>query len=135
MEDIHIHQATVIPETSPITLHVHIHPGTGQFEIDCDSGDLIVSGKVNELSDASSIRAHADDGSKRSSSMAPTNEKATLQMNRHEIYQELQLRGYEYGEEFQILSSVDSKGMYPSCFTHYVYMLDNKYTQPIHVCL
>ncbi|XP_064584818.1 fatty acid synthase [Zonotrichia leucophrys gambelii] len=95
-EDVTIHQATIIPKKGSVQLEVRLMPASHCFEVS-GNGNLAVSGKISLLEDTAQnnfrnqtdgLRTQADRSSKPG-------------LLKDDIYQELHLRGYNYGPTFQ----------------------------------
>uniref|UniRef100_A0A8C3MLY0 Fatty acid synthase n=1 Tax=Geospiza parvula TaxID=87175 RepID=A0A8C3MLY0_GEOPR len=95
-EDVTIHQATIIPKKGSVQLEVRLMPASRCFEVS-GNGNLAVSGKISLLENTAQnnfrnqtdgLRTQADRSSKPG-------------LLKDDIYQELHLRGYNYGPTFQ----------------------------------
>ena len=102
-EDVHIHQATLLPsDGAPTKLHVVITHATGRFEVSDDSNNLVVSGRVYTGSDDTDV--NKDVGHDWN---AVSEEGNDLKMSREDAYLELHLRGYNYGPALQIIEETN----------------------------
>uniref|UniRef100_A0A8C4V073 Fatty acid synthase n=1 Tax=Falco tinnunculus TaxID=100819 RepID=A0A8C4V073_FALTI len=81
LEEVTIHQATILPKKGSIQLEVRLMPASHCFEVS-GNGNLAVSGKRKK--EDFPPRKHSDSG-----------------LLKEDIYQELHLRGYNYGPTFQ----------------------------------
>ncbi|EOB07192.1 Fatty acid synthase, partial [Anas platyrhynchos] len=104
-EDVTIHQATILPKKGSVQLEVRIMPASHCFEVS-GNGNLAVSGKINLLeNDAlknfrnqlAAFQTHLDTSSKSG-------------LLKEDVYQELHLRGYNYGPTFQGVLECNSEG-------------------------
>uniref|UniRef100_A0A8D2NBI8 Fatty acid synthase n=1 Tax=Zonotrichia albicollis TaxID=44394 RepID=A0A8D2NBI8_ZONAL len=89
-EDVTIHQATIIPKKGSVQLEVRLMPASHCFEVS-GNGNLAVS---------DGLRTQADRSSKPG-------------LLKDDIYQELHLRGYNYGPTFQGVLECNSEGKFP----------------------
>lgn len=95
-EDITIHRATILPKTGSVQLEVRVMPATNKFEVS-ENGNLAVSGKVSILEDTA-----LDSFRNQVSEQAVTNSgDPRLKLTAHDVYKELRLRGYDYGQTFR----------------------------------
>ncbi|NWU98405.1 FAS synthase, partial [Upupa epops] len=95
-EEVVIHQATIIPANGSVQLEVRVMPISHCFEVS-GNGNLAVSGKISLLENTTLKNLH--------------NQKVDLKTQgdmsskygllKDDIYQELHLRGYNYGPTFQ----------------------------------
>uniref|UniRef100_A0A672GZY7 Fatty acid synthase n=1 Tax=Salarias fasciatus TaxID=181472 RepID=A0A672GZY7_SALFA len=98
-EDVTIHRATILPAAGSVQLEVNLMPATNKFEIS-ENGNLTVSGKVGLLEDAALDSLHqqiqeqsAGDGDGDGDGGRP--------LKAPDVYKELRLRGYDYGNAFR----------------------------------
>uniref|UniRef100_A0A8C3MMS5 Fatty acid synthase n=1 Tax=Geospiza parvula TaxID=87175 RepID=A0A8C3MMS5_GEOPR len=107
-EDVTIHQATIIPKKGSVQLEVRLMPASRCFEVS-GNGNLAVSGKISLLENTAQnnfrnqtdgLRTQADRSSKPG-------------LLKDDIYQELHLRGYNYGPTFQGVLECNSEGEFP----------------------
>uniref|UniRef100_A0A8B9S4W5 Fatty acid synthase n=1 Tax=Apteryx owenii TaxID=8824 RepID=A0A8B9S4W5_APTOW len=89
-EEVTIHQATILPRKGSTQLEVRLMPASHCFEVS-GNGNLAVSGK----------RVKLDMSSKSG-------------LSKEDIYQELHLRGYNYGPTFQGLLECNNEGEFTS---------------------
>ncbi|NWR76452.1 FAS synthase, partial [Centropus unirufus] len=95
-EDVTIHQATILPKKGSVQLEVRLMPASRWFEVS-GNGNLVVSGKIfTPEKDASK---NVDKQPADSHTQEDTSSKASLL--KEDAYQELHLRGYNYGPTFQ----------------------------------
>ncbi len=73
--------------------------GTGDFEV-CENGTLAVSGRVS-VAESPVLRGPPPEHRKSTDSST---------INASEIYKELRLRGYDYGQSFQGILSSNTSG-------------------------
>ncbi|XP_013881248.1 fatty acid synthase [Austrofundulus limnaeus] len=94
-EDVIIHRATILPKTGSVQLEVHLMPATNKFEVS-ENGNLVVSGKVSILEEASldSFHNHLNQ-------QFVGNCDTKMKLKAADVYKELRLRGYDYGKAFQ----------------------------------
>nr|XP_046232889.1 fatty acid synthase isoform X2 [Scatophagus argus] len=104
-EDVTIHRATILPKSGSIQLEVHLMPATNRFEVS-ENGNLAVSGKVNILEDAAFDSFHSQINQLNPKENVDPKMKLTV----HDIYKELRLRGYDYGETFQGILESNNTG-------------------------
>ncbi|XP_045925650.1 fatty acid synthase [Micropterus dolomieu] len=104
-EDVTIHRATILPKTGSVQLEVRLMPATNKFEVS-ENGNLAVSGKVSILEDAA-----LDSFRSRISQQAAYDEgDPKMRLTAHDIYKELRLRGYDYGNAFQGILESNNAG-------------------------
>uniref|UniRef100_A0A8V1ANX5 Fatty acid synthase n=1 Tax=Gallus gallus TaxID=9031 RepID=A0A8V1ANX5_CHICK len=104
-EEVTIHQATILPKKGSTQLEVRIMPASHSFEVS-GNGNLAVSGKISLLENDALKNFHnqlAD-----FQSQANVTAKSGLLME--DVYQELHLRGYNYGPTFQGVLECNSEG-------------------------
>uniref|UniRef100_A0A8C3PVK3 Fatty acid synthase n=1 Tax=Chrysolophus pictus TaxID=9089 RepID=A0A8C3PVK3_CHRPC len=104
-EEVTIHQATILPKKGSTQLEVRIMPASHSFEVS-GNGNLAVSGKISLLENDALKNFHnqlAD-----FQSQVNVTEKSGLLME--DVYQELHLRGYNYGPTFQGVLECNSEG-------------------------
>uniref|UniRef100_A0A8C2UD57 Fatty acid synthase n=1 Tax=Coturnix japonica TaxID=93934 RepID=A0A8C2UD57_COTJA len=104
-EDVTIHQATILPKKGSTQLEVRLMPASHSFEVS-GNGNLAVSGKISLLESDALKNFHnqlAD-----FLSQVNVTEKSGLLME--DVYQELHLRGYNYGPTFQGVLECNSEG-------------------------
>ena len=111
-EDVHIHQATLLPsDGAPTKLHVVITHATGRFEVSDDSNNLVVSGRVYTGSDDTDV--NKDGGQDWN---VESEDENGVKMNGKDVYLELHLRGYNYGPAFQNIKETNLEGI-TCCFS------------------
>ncbi|NXJ82917.1 FAS synthase, partial [Trogon melanurus] len=95
-EEVTIHQATILPRKGPVQLEVRLMPASHSFEVS-GNGNLAVSGKITLLEGTAlkNFRNQTID----LQTQADMSSKSGLL--KEDIYQELHLRGYNYGPTFQ----------------------------------
>ena len=110
-ENVHIHQATLLPDDGSVTLRVFIHPGSGRFELSDNTENVIVTGRVSLASQPvlklSTFLSKSEDYTNSGSSQESGFD---LDLQTKDVYQELRLRGYDYGPAFQVIKDVDQDG-------------------------
>ncbi|NXL79375.1 FAS synthase, partial [Leptocoma aspasia] len=95
-EDVTIHQATIIPKKGPVQLEVRLMPASHCFEVS-GNGNLAVSGKISLLENtAQNNFRNQPDGFR-----TQVDRSSKPGLLKEDIYQELHLRGYNYGPTFQ----------------------------------
>ncbi|KAF4797413.1 Fatty acid synthase [Turdus rufiventris] len=95
-EDVTIHQATIIPKKGSVQLEVRLMPASHCFEVS-GNGNLAVSGKISLLENTAQKNAHSQtDGF-----WTQVDKSSKPGLLKEDIYQELHLRGYNYGPTFQ----------------------------------
>uniref|UniRef100_A0A8C5H966 Fatty acid synthase n=1 Tax=Gouania willdenowi TaxID=441366 RepID=A0A8C5H966_GOUWI len=94
-EDVTLHRATILPSSGSVQLEVHITPATNRFEVS-ENGNLAVSGKVSPLEEAAlqSFHHHICQQDFKE-------DEQQLRLTSREVYRELRLRGYDYGNTFR----------------------------------
>ncbi|ESO05744.1 hypothetical protein HELRODRAFT_99033 [Helobdella robusta] len=102
--DVHIHRATILPSAGEVRLDVCMTPSSGYFEVS-ESSSLVVSGHVM-AADETALNDFFDETSLLSSMQSTS----TLSLKTTDIYKELKLRGYEYGDVFKGIVSTDESG-------------------------
>ncbi|NXU74165.1 FAS synthase, partial [Oreotrochilus melanogaster] len=90
-EDVTIHQATILPKNGSVQLEVRLMPASHSFEVS-GNGNLAVSGKISLLENTA--LKPADFQTRAGMGLKPG-------LLKEDIYQELHLRGYNYGPTFQ----------------------------------
>ncbi|NWX54169.1 FAS synthase, partial [Promerops cafer] len=98
-EDVTIHQATIIPKKGSVQLEVRLMPVSRCFEVS-GNGNLAVSentAQKNSRNQPDGSRTQVDRSSKPG-------------LLKEDIYQELHLRGYNYGPTFQGVLECNSEG-------------------------
>uniref|UniRef100_A0A8C0C432 Fatty acid synthase n=1 Tax=Buteo japonicus TaxID=224669 RepID=A0A8C0C432_9AVES len=86
-EEVTIHQATILPKKGSVQLEVRLMPASHCFEVS-GNGNLAVSGDFHSQVDMSSKSG----------------------LLKEDVYQELHLRGYNYGPTFQGVLECNSEG-------------------------
>ncbi|NXR62112.1 FAS synthase, partial [Rhadina sibilatrix] len=95
-EDVTIHQATIIPKKGSVQLEVKLMPASRFFEVS-GNGNLAVSGKISLLeNNAQKNFSNQPDGVR-----TQVDRSSKPGLLKEDIYQELHLRGYNYGPTFQ----------------------------------
>ncbi|NXY35555.1 FAS synthase, partial [Pomatorhinus ruficollis] len=95
-EDVTIHQATIIPKKGSVQLEVRLMPVSHFFEVS-GNGNLAVSGKISLLENTAQKNfCNQPDGFR-----TQVDGISKLRLLKEDIYQELHLRGYNYGPTFQ----------------------------------
>ncbi|NWT56328.1 FAS synthase, partial [Erythrocercus mccallii] len=95
-EDVTIHQATIIPKKGSVQLEVKLMPASHFFEVS-GNGNLAVSGKISLLeNNAQKNFCNQPDGFR-----TQVDRSSKPRLLKEDIYQELHLRGYNYGPTFQ----------------------------------
>ncbi|KAM9424875.1 fatty acid synthase isoform 2-T2 [Pholidichthys leucotaenia] len=102
-EDVTIHRAVILPKTGSLQLEVNLMPATNKFEIS-ENGNLTVSGKVTVLDGAALDSLHSQ------ISCHAVTDDPNMNLSSHDVYKELRLRGYDYGETFQGILVSDPSG-------------------------
>ncbi|XP_035198499.1 fatty acid synthase [Oxyura jamaicensis] len=95
-EEVTIHQATIIPKKGSVQLEVRIMPASHRFEVS-GNGNLAVSGKINLLENDSLKNFH----NQLAAFQTQLNTSSKSDLLKEDVYQELHLRGYNYGPTFQ----------------------------------
>ncbi|NXA99354.1 FAS synthase, partial [Cnemophilus loriae] len=95
-EDVTIHQATIIPKKGPVQLEVRLMPASRCFEVS-GNGNLAVSGKISLLENTAQKNFHNQPDGFRTQ----VDRSSKSGLLKEDIYQELHLRGYNYGPTFQ----------------------------------
>lgn len=103
-EDVTIHRATILPATGSVQLEVNLMPSTNKFEIS-ENGSLCVSGKISLLEDVALDSFH-----NQICQQILQNVDDKLHLQAQDIYKELRLRGYDYGNAFQGILESNNAG-------------------------
>ncbi|XP_031618486.1 fatty acid synthase-like [Contarinia nasturtii] len=102
LEDIVFHRVTILPKESSIKFNINFFDKTKRFEIS-EGDSLAVSGKIYIPEDIEleqlTLKPPELDKS-----------KLGLPLKRNDIYKELRLRGYDFGDKFRGLIESDSSG-------------------------
>ncbi|NWS73173.1 FAS synthase, partial [Crotophaga sulcirostris] len=102
-EEVTIHQATILPKKGSVQLEVRLMPASHCFEVS-GNGNLAVSGKISLLENT----APKNSDNQPVHTQVDTSSKAGLL--KEDLYQELHLRGYNYGPNFQGVLECNSEG-------------------------
>ncbi|XP_054249700.1 fatty acid synthase [Indicator indicator] len=94
-EEVTIHQATILPKNGSVKLEVRYMPASHCFEVS-GNGNLAVSGKISLL-ESTALKNFQ----KPVDSQTPADKSSKSGLLKDDIYQELHLRGYNYGPTFQ----------------------------------
>ncbi|NXI49651.1 FAS synthase, partial [Chloroceryle aenea] len=103
-EEVTIHQATILPKNGSVKLEVRLMPASRCFEVS-GNGNLAVSGKIAVLENTALKNLHNQPADSRT--QADVSPKSGLL--KEDVYQELHLRGYNYGPAFQGLLECNSE--------------------------
>ncbi|CAN9508637.1 unnamed protein product [Ophioblennius macclurei] len=103
-EDVTIHGATVLPAAGSVQLEVNLMPATNKFEIS-ENGNLTVSGKVSLLEDSTLHSFH-----KQINEPVVRDGGDQRHLRAQDIYKELRLRGYDYGNAFRGILESNNTG-------------------------
>ncbi|NWW67096.1 FAS synthase, partial [Ifrita kowaldi] len=95
-EDVTIHQATILPKKGSVQLEVRLLPASRCFEVS-GNGNLAVSGKISLLENTAQKNFHNQPDGFRTQ----VDRSSKSGLLKEDIYQELHLRGYNYGPTFQ----------------------------------
>uniref|UniRef100_A0A8B9MP40 Fatty acid synthase n=1 Tax=Accipiter nisus TaxID=211598 RepID=A0A8B9MP40_9AVES len=95
-EEVTIHQATILPKKGSVQLEVRLMPASRCFEVS-GNGNLAVSGKISLLENTALKNFHNQLGDFHSQVDMSSNSG----LLKEDVYQELHLRGYNYGPTFQ----------------------------------
>ncbi|XP_071429466.1 fatty acid synthase [Pithys albifrons albifrons] len=104
-EDVTIHQATILPKKGSVQLEVRLMPASRCFEVS-GNGTLAVSGKISLLEDTALKNFHNQLVDFRTQ----TDMSSKSGLLKDDVYQELHLRGYNYGPTFQGVLECNSEG-------------------------
>ncbi|XP_065591318.1 fatty acid synthase [Cyrtonyx montezumae] len=104
-EEVTIHQATILPKKGSTQLEVRIMPASHSFEVS-GNGNLAVSGKISVLENDALKNFH----NQLADFQTQVNTTAKSGLLMEDIYQELHLRGYNYGPTFQGVLECNSEG-------------------------
>ncbi|NXY81485.1 FAS synthase, partial [Alcedo cyanopectus] len=102
-EEVTIHQATIIPKNGSVKLEVRLMPASRCFEVS-GNGNLAVSGKISLLENTMKNLHNQPVGSQ-----ARVEKGSKSGLLKEDVYQELHLRGYNYGPAFQGLLECDNE--------------------------
>ncbi|XP_074967591.1 fatty acid synthase [Phalacrocorax aristotelis] len=95
-EEVTIHQATIIPKKGSVKLEVKLLPASNCFEVS-GNGNLAVSGKISTLESTALKNFH----NQLANFQTPVDTSSKSRLLKEDVYQELHLRGYNYGPTFQ----------------------------------
>ncbi|NWU85061.1 FAS synthase, partial [Onychorhynchus coronatus] len=95
-EDVTIHQATILPKKGSVQLEVRLMPASRCFEVS-GNGNLAVSGKISLLENTALKNFHNQPDDFRTQ----VDKSSKSGLLKEDVYQELHLRGYNYGPTFQ----------------------------------
>ncbi|CAD5118531.1 DgyrCDS7222 [Dimorphilus gyrociliatus] len=103
IRDFHLHHAVLIPEEGDLEFHVRISASSGVFEIN-ESESLVVNGQIDKY--------HAPKASFRreGNNLQLSDDDEKFQLTKEDIYKELRVRGYDYGPNFQLVTSSTLNG-------------------------
>ncbi|KAM6049680.1 fatty acid synthase isoform 2-T2 [Theristicus caerulescens] len=105
-EEVTIHQATILPKKGLVKLEVRVMPASRCFEVS-GNGTLTVSGKISVL-ESTALKDFHNQLAGFQTQVDMSSESGLL---KEDIYQELHLRGYNYGPSFQgLLECNTSRG-------------------------
>uniref|UniRef100_A0A8B9MNP4 Fatty acid synthase n=1 Tax=Accipiter nisus TaxID=211598 RepID=A0A8B9MNP4_9AVES len=104
-EEVTIHQATILPKKGSVQLEVRLMPASRCFEVS-GNGNLAVSGKISLLENTALKNFHNQLGDFHSQVDMSSNSG----LLKEDVYQELHLRGYNYGPTFQGVLECNSEG-------------------------
>ncbi|NXL03899.1 FAS synthase, partial [Mesembrinibis cayennensis] len=102
-EEVTIHQATILPKKGLVKLEVRVMPASRCFEVS-GNGTLTVSGKISVL-ESTALKDFHNQLAGFQTQVDMSSESGLL---KEDIYQELHLRGYNYGPSFQGLLECNS---------------------------
>ncbi|XP_055553792.1 fatty acid synthase [Falco cherrug] len=97
LEEVTIHQATILPKKGSIQLEVRLMPASHCFEVS-GNGNLAVSGKISLLENNTDLKNFHNQTVDFRTQVDMSSDSGLL---KEDIYQELHLRGYNYGPTFQ----------------------------------
>ncbi|NXP54355.1 FAS synthase, partial [Heliornis fulica] len=103
-EDVTIHQATILPKKGSVQLQVRLMPASHCFEVS-GNGNLAVSGKISLLENTALKNFH-----NQAVDFPPQVDSSKIDLLKEDVYQELHLRGYNYGPTFQGVLECSSQG-------------------------
>ena len=114
-EDVHIHQATLLPADGTVTLRVFIHPGSGKFELSDISENVVVTGVVYAADTSEPVLQMSGMLNQKTSAEKEmlkhrTHHGAEPELELQDVYQALRVRGYHYGPAFQIIEKLNQTG-------------------------
>lgn len=98
MENIVFHRATILNKEGVVKFGINFFDGSGAFEI-CEGGSLAVSGTIT-------IPENIDHEEIPLEPLVPST--VTKELAKGDVYKELRLRGYDYGDIFRGILSSDS---------------------------
>ena len=87
-----------------VKLEVSITPGAGTFEV-CENGTLVVSGTIAVPGEAAMQLPVSE-------RLPEPDDDDLIKLTTSDVYKELQLRGYEYGLDFQGILSATNRGKF-----------------------
>ena len=88
-----------------MTLNVHLHPGTGKFEVSDNGGVVVVTGKIYQLQEPMEMEEEIEGCGE------DVGGDEYLRLASKDVYTELRLRGYDYGPAFQVIKSAENTGL------------------------
>uniref|UniRef100_A0A8D0FYE7 Fatty acid synthase n=1 Tax=Strix occidentalis caurina TaxID=311401 RepID=A0A8D0FYE7_STROC len=95
-EEVTIHQATILPKKGSVQLEVRLMPASHCFEVS-GNGNLSVSGKISLLENTALKNFH----NQQVDFQTQVDMSSKSGLLKEDVYQELHLRGYNYGPTFQ----------------------------------
>ncbi|XP_054702104.1 fatty acid synthase [Grus americana] len=95
-EEVTIHQATILPKKGSVQLEVRLMPASHCFEVS-GNGNLAVSGKISLLENTALKNFH----NQAVDFQTQVDMSSKSGLLKEDVYQELHLRGYNYGPTFQ----------------------------------
>ncbi|NWX15444.1 FAS synthase, partial [Aegotheles bennettii] len=95
-EEVTIHQATILPKKGSVQLEVRLMPASHCFEVS-GNGNLAVSGKISLLENTALKNYH----NQLVDFQTQVDMSSKSGLLKEDVYQELHLRGYNYGPTFQ----------------------------------
>uniref|UniRef100_A0A8C0FTT8 Fatty acid synthase n=1 Tax=Bubo bubo TaxID=30461 RepID=A0A8C0FTT8_BUBBB len=104
-EEVTIHQATILPKKGSVQLEVRLMPASHCFEVS-GNGNLSVSGKISLLENTALKNFH----NQQVDFQTQVDMSSKSGLLKEDVYQELHLRGYNYGPTFQGVLECNSEG-------------------------
>ncbi|XP_063235485.1 fatty acid synthase-like [Bacillus rossius redtenbacheri] len=102
-DTVRFHRPTVLPEEGAVSFSVKVFVGSGNFEV-CVSGSLAASGRVHAPEDV--CRAMLDPSFP---CVEVSEEGDGPSLAGEDVYEDLRLRGYDYGGLFRGIATADSR--------------------------
>jgi len=104
-ENVTIHRATILPKQGEVKFIVRMMETSGDFSIS-ESGTIVATGRVVQPDDQKFLKLqHIID-----ETLQASLPKENIKLSQADIYKELRVRGYDYGEEFRLIQEAEDEG-------------------------